>query len=98
MTSASSCSGPPHHDHRWRLDHSQHRQHGRLKGDYGICDHSFLLVFLLIASGGLLLFYREAMLQRISEVINPQAKPKTLLEHHSGRASRSAAWSSTSTM
>ncbi|MGA3263026.1 MAG: type II secretion system F family protein [Terracidiphilus sp.] len=36
-------------------------------------------MFLLIASGGLLLFYREAMLQRISEVINPQAKPKTLL-------------------
>jgi tight adherence protein C len=33
----------------------------------------------LIASGGLLLFYREAMLQRIAEVINPQAKPKTLL-------------------
>jgi tight adherence protein C len=39
----------------------------------------FLIVFLLIASGGLLLFYRETMLQRISEVINPQAKPKTLL-------------------
>jgi tight adherence protein C len=36
-------------------------------------------MFLLIASGGLLLFYREAMLQRITEVINPQAKPKTLL-------------------
>ncbi|MGD0893360.1 MAG: type II secretion system F family protein [Terracidiphilus sp.] len=40
---------------------------------------SFFVIFLLIASGGLLLFYREAMLQRISEVINPQAKPKTLL-------------------
>jgi tight adherence protein C len=40
---------------------------------------SFFIMFLLIASGGLLLFYREAMLQRISEVINPQAKPKTLL-------------------
>jgi len=39
---------------------------------------SFFIMFLLIASGGLLLFYREAMLQRISEVINPQAKPKTL--------------------
>jgi tight adherence protein C len=42
---------------------------------------SFFVIFLLIASGGLLLFYREAMLQRISEVINPQAKPKTLLEN-----------------
>ena len=40
---------------------------------------SFFVIFLLIASGGLLLFYREAMMQRISEVINPQAKPKTLL-------------------
>jgi len=42
---------------------------------------AFGVVFLLIASGGLLLFYREAMLQRISEVINPSAKkPKSLLE------------------
>jgi tight adherence protein C len=32
---------------------------------------SFLVVFLLIASGGLLLFYREAMIQRISAVITP---------------------------
>ena len=37
----------------------------------GIAIFAFLVVFLLIASGGLLLFYREAMLQRISEVINP---------------------------
>ena len=42
---------------------------------------AFAVVFLLFASGGLLLFYREAMLQRISEVINPAAKkPKSLLE------------------
>jgi tight adherence protein C len=41
---------------------------------------SFMIIFLLFASGGLLLFYREAMLQRISEVINPQAKPKTLMD------------------
>jgi len=40
---------------------------------------SFAVVFLLIASAGLLLFYREAMLQRISDVINPQPKKKTLL-------------------
>jgi tight adherence protein C len=41
---------------------------------------SFSAVFLLITSGGLLLFYREAMLQRISDVINPQKKKKTLLD------------------
>jgi tight adherence protein C len=45
----------------------------------GIAILTFAVAFLLIASGGLLLFYREAMLQRISEVINPQSKPKTLL-------------------
>ena len=41
---------------------------------------SFSVVFLLITSGGLLLFYREAMLQRISDVINPQRRKKTLLD------------------
>jgi tight adherence protein C len=39
----------------------------------------FSVIFLLIGSGGLLLFYRETMLQRISEVINPRPKPKSLL-------------------
>ena len=38
---------------------------------------AFLAVFLLIASGGLLLFYREVMLQRISEVIHPRPKEKS---------------------
>ncbi len=45
----------------------------------GLSILAFVVLFLLIASGGLLLFYREAMLQRISEVINPGSKPKTLL-------------------
>src|ERR1700678_784100 len=35
---------------------------------------SFVVVFLLVASGGLLLFYREAMIQRISAVISPREK------------------------
>ena len=39
---------------------------------------AFLAVFLLIASGGVLLFYREVMLQRISEAINPRPKEKRL--------------------
>jgi tight adherence protein C len=39
---------------------------------------AFLAVFLLFASGGLLLFYREVMLQRISEAINPRPKEKSI--------------------
>jgi tight adherence protein C len=39
---------------------------------------AFLAVFLLIVSGGLLLFYREVMLQRISEVIHPRPKEKSI--------------------
>jgi tight adherence protein C len=45
----------------------------------GIAILAFAVAFLLIASGGLLLFYRESMLERISEVISPNSKPKTLL-------------------
>lgn len=41
---------------------------------------TFVTIFLLIASGGLLLFYREVMLRRLTEVINPQKKQKTLLD------------------
>jgi tight adherence protein C len=39
---------------------------------------TFCFVFLLIASGGLILFYRQAMIQRISAVIAPRAKPTSL--------------------
>jgi len=41
---------------------------------------AFVVAFLLVASGGLLLFYREAMLQRIQQVIHPNTKPKSILE------------------
>jgi tight adherence protein C len=40
----------------------------------GFAAISFLAVFLLIASGGLILFYREAMIQRIAAVISPREK------------------------
>jgi len=39
---------------------------------------TFLVVYLLISSGGLLLFYREATTRRIFEVINPRPKEKSL--------------------
>ena len=46
----------------------------------GLTIFTFCVVFLLVVSGGLLLFYREEMLKRISEAINPQQpKPKSLL-------------------
>jgi tight adherence protein C len=41
---------------------------------------TFLFLFLLIASGGLILFYREAMIQRISAVITPRPKQGSLRE------------------
>ncbi len=40
---------------------------------------TFITVFLLVASGGLLLFYREAMLARIGGVINPRSKQRATL-------------------
>jgi len=40
----------------------------------GFAAFTFFVIFLLIASGGLLVFYREAMLQRISSVISPRDK------------------------
>lgn len=38
----------------------------------------FGAIFLLIASGGLLLFYREAMLERINAVVSPAPKKESL--------------------
>src|SRR5215472_1591164 len=40
---------------------------------------TFFVIFLLITSGGLLLFYRERMLQRIAEVVTPEGKRGALL-------------------
>ncbi|MGP8253240.1 MAG: type II secretion system F family protein [Terracidiphilus sp.] len=41
---------------------------------------AFVVIFVLLGSGLLLLFYREAMIKRISEVINPQPKQRSLME------------------
>ncbi len=43
----------------------------------GLVIFSFLVIFLLVASGGLLLFYREAMLKRLSLVISPRVQQAT---------------------
>jgi len=41
---------------------------------------AFLAIFVLIGSIGVLFFYREAARTRISEVINPRQKPKSLIQ------------------
>jgi tight adherence protein C len=45
----------------------------------GFLAFTFFVIFLLIASGGLLLFYREAMMDRITAVITPSKKEADLL-------------------
>ncbi len=47
---------------------------------------AFVAVFVLIGSIGVLMFYREAALDRISQVISPRRKQKTLAEtfHNTG--------------
>lgn len=42
----------------------------------GLAFFSFLVIFLLVGSAGLILFYREAMLQRIAAVTTQRAKPR----------------------
>src|SRR6185437_5310151 len=44
----------------------------------GLLGFTFLVIFLLITSGGLLLFYREAMLKRLSAVMTPRDRQGTL--------------------
>ena len=39
---------------------------------------TFLAMFLLVASGGLLIFYRETMFKRLAEAIDPRPKKKSL--------------------
>lgn len=47
----------------------------------GVAVFAFIVIFLLIASAGLILFYREAMLQRIASVTSGRAdrKPKGIV-------------------
>ena len=45
----------------------------------GLAAFGFIAVFALIVSAGLLLFYREAMVQRVSDVVAPKPKGGQLL-------------------
>lgn len=40
----------------------------------GFAAVTFFIIFLLIASGGLILFYREAMIQRLTQIVTPHAE------------------------
>jgi tight adherence protein C len=53
----------------------------------GFVAFTFFVIFLLIASGGLLIFYREAMLQRISAVVTPRAAQGGLVSRLQRRVS-----------
>src|SRR5215475_8433867 len=44
----------------------------------GFAAITFLVIFLLVGSGGLLLFYREAMMQRLRDVVAPREKQARL--------------------
>lgn len=44
----------------------------------GFAAFTFLVIFLLFLSGGLLLFYREAMLQRIRSVVSPAVEHENI--------------------
>lgn len=46
----------------------------------GLVIISFIVVFLLIASGALLVFYRDALPQRIAEAINPRPQKRKVVE------------------
>jgi tight adherence protein C len=46
----------------------------------GLVVVSFVVVFLLIASGALLVFYRDALPQRIAEAINPRKKKRNVVD------------------
>lgn len=46
----------------------------------GVAIFAFAVIFALITSAGLILFYREVMLQRIAAVTTDRSKPKGLLD------------------
>jgi tight adherence protein C len=47
----------------------------------GLVIFSFIAIFLLIGSAGLLLFYRDAMFHRVTSVITPESKQGGLLDN-----------------
>ena len=40
----------------------------------GVATITFVVIFILVSSAGLLLFYREAMVQRLSGLVTPGQK------------------------
>jgi len=54
----------------------------------GFAVTTFIAIFLLIVSGGLILFYREAMIQRVAQVVTPRPKQSGIKDtiQHTGSA------------
>src|SRR6185312_7724625 len=54
----------------------------------GFAITTFIAIFLLIVSGGLILFYREAMIQRVAQVVTPRPKQAGIRDtlQHTGSA------------
>lgn len=54
----------------------------------GFVVFAFIAVFLLIASAGLIVFYREAMIQRVAQVVTPRRQPAGIKDtiQHTGAA------------
>ena len=66
----------------------------------GLALFAFIAIFLLIGSAGLLMFYRAAMMQRLSAAIAPHDGSEELvgrLQTEAGAKNRSRQWSSHST-
>ena len=61
------------------FDHSKNRSHGSLRRGMGFAIFTFCCVFLLIGSGGVLLFYRAAMVQRISGIVTQRKQERSLV-------------------
>src|ERR1700756_1591028 len=45
----------------------------------GVAAITFVVIFILVGSAGLLLFYREAMVQRLSGLLTPDQKKASVL-------------------
>ena len=74
------------HGHRRRADHHGKSSDSRLKGRLmGLALFAFIAAFLLISSLGILIFYRQTALRRLSQVVSHRRTPRLLAQHRARR-------------